>query len=147
LQIVPQLPPALHALQLPAPSQTMPAPQLLPAATLLWLQTGTPVVQLYVPGAQVVPQAVPDEHALQLPLLSQYMFAPQDEPTDFLTWPVQTAVPLLQSKVPGLQSEPQAAPFEQAAHTPLPSHTMPDPQFVAGGAFVCLQTWVPELQS
>jgi hypothetical protein len=35
------------------------------------LQTGVPVVQLYVPGAQVVPQEAPDVQALQLPLLSQ----------------------------------------------------------------------------
>ena len=85
LQVVPQLPPALHALQVPAPSHTLPVPQLVPAAALLWLQTGVPVVQLYVPGAQVVPQAAFGVHALQLPLLSQNMFVPQDEPAAFFT--------------------------------------------------------------
>jgi hypothetical protein len=60
---------------------------------------------------------------------------------------VQTAEPPLQSKVPGLQAEPQEAPFAQAAHPPLPSHTMPDPQVVPGAAFDWLQTCVPELQS
>ena len=85
LHVVPQVPPALQALQLPLPSQTMPVPQLVPAAALVGLQTGAPVVQLYVPGAQVVPQAAPEVHALQLPLLSQYRFVPQDEPTAFLT--------------------------------------------------------------
>ena len=60
---------------------------------------------------------------------------------------MQTAVPLLQSKVPGLQGEPQAAPVEQVAQVPLPSHTMPVPQVVPGAAFDCLQTCVPELQS
>ena len=49
-------------------------------------------------------------------------------------------MPLLQSKVPGLQAEPQAAPVEQVAQPPLPSHTMADPQVVPGAAFVCLQT-------
>ena len=60
---------------------------------------------------------------------------------------MQTAAPLLQSKVPGLQAEPQAAPVEQVVQAPLPSHTMPDPQVIPGAALVCLQTWVPELQS
>jgi hypothetical protein len=64
-----------------------------------------------------------------------------------LTCPVQAAVPLLQSKVPGLQAEPQAAPFEQVAQPPLPSHTMPVPQVVPGEAFDCLQTCVPVPQS
>jgi hypothetical protein len=49
---------------------------------------------------------------------------------------VQTALPLLQLKVPGLQTEPQEAPFEQMAQPPLPSHTMPDPQVVPGAVFV-----------
>ncbi len=147
LHIVPQLPPALHARQLPLPSQTWPEPQLVPVATELWLQTGVPVVQLYVPGAQVVPQEAVGVHALQLPPLSQNLFVPQAEPADFFTCPVQTAVPVLQSKVPGLQAEPQAAPVEQAAQPPFPSHTMPEPQVVPVAAFVCLQTCAPELQS
>jgi hypothetical protein len=85
LHSVPQVPPALHAAQLPAPSHTWPALQLVPGAALLWLQTGVPVVQLYIPGAQVVPQEAFGVQALQLPPLSQYMFDPQDEPADFLT--------------------------------------------------------------
>ena len=64
-----------------------------------------------------------------------------------MTWPVQTAVPVLQLKVPGLQAVPQEAPIEQAAQPPLPSHTMPVPQPVPGAAFDCLQTCVPVLQS
>jgi len=60
---------------------------------------------------------------------------------------VQTAEPPLQSKVPGLQAEPQEAPLAQAAQPPLPSQTMPEPQLVPGAAFDCLQTCVPELQS
>jgi hypothetical protein len=74
LHVVPQVPPALHALQLPAPSHTRPVPQLVPgAALLLGMQTGAPVVQLYVPGAQVVPQAAPVEQAAHPPLPSHTM--------------------------------------------------------------------------
>ena len=57
-----------------------------------------------------------------------------------MTWPVQTAAPVLQLKVPGLQAVPQEAPIEQAAHPPLPSHTMLVPQLVPAEAFDCLQT-------
>jgi hypothetical protein len=35
LHVVPQVPPALHDLQLPLPSHTIPVPQLVPAAALL----------------------------------------------------------------------------------------------------------------
>jgi hypothetical protein len=122
-------------------------PHELPSDKFDWLQTGVPVVQLYVPGAQVVPQEAFGVQALQLALLSQNRFVPQDEPADFFTWLVQTAAPVLQEKVPGSQAEPQEAPIEQAAQPPLPSHTMPDPHVVPGAAFVCLQTCVPELQS
>ena len=59
---------------------------------------------------------------------------------------MQTAVPVLQLKVPGLQAVPQAAPIEQAAQPPLPSHTMPAPQLVPGAAFDWLQTCAPVAQ-
>ena len=67
-----QVPPsAVLATQPPLPSQMRFEPQEVPSAAFDLLQTGEPVVQLYVPGAQVVPQEAPDVHALQLPLLSQ----------------------------------------------------------------------------
>ena len=78
-------PSAVLATQLPLPLQTRFEPHDVPSDAFDWLQTGVPVVQLYVPGAQVVPQEAVGVHALQLPLLSQYRFDPQDEPTAFLT--------------------------------------------------------------
>jgi hypothetical protein len=67
-----QVPPsAVFATQLPLPSQMRFEPQEVPSDAFDLLQTGKPVVQLYVPGAQVVPQEAPDVHELQLPLLSQ----------------------------------------------------------------------------
>ena len=72
MRLLVQVPPsAVLATQPPLPLQTRFEPQEVPSDAFDWLQTGTPVVQLYVPGAQVVPQAAPEVHALQLPLLSQ----------------------------------------------------------------------------
>jgi hypothetical protein len=96
LHVVPQLPPALQALQVPLPSHTMPVPQLVPAAALLWLQTGAPVPQLYVPGLQVVPQAAPVEQAAQVPLPSHTIPDPQVVPGAAFDC-LQTCVPVLQS--------------------------------------------------
>ena len=78
-------PSAVLETQPPLPLQTRFEPHDVPSDTFDVLQTGVPVLQLYVPGAQVVPQEMPAVHALQLALLSQYMFAPQDEPADFFT--------------------------------------------------------------
>jgi hypothetical protein len=48
-----QVAPAVQATQVPAPSQTRLAPQLVPGAWLpvgtSWVQTGKPVVQEFVP--------------------------------------------------------------------------------------------------
>ena len=140
-------PSAVFVTQLPPPLQIRLEPHGVPSDAFDWLQTGAPVVQLYVPGAQVVPQEPFGVHALQLALASQNMFVPQDVPGDFFTWLLQTGAPVPQAYVPGLQTGPQAAPIEQATQLPLPSHTMPDPHVVPGAAFVCLQTCVPVLQS
>jgi hypothetical protein len=64
-------PSAVLPMQLPLPSQTRFEPHDVPSDAFDWLQTGAPVVQLYVPGAQVVPQEAFGVHALQLPLSSQ----------------------------------------------------------------------------
>jgi hypothetical protein len=76
---------AVFAMQLPLLSQARFEPHDVPTDAFDWLQTGVPVVQLYVPGAQVVPQEALGVQVLQLPLLSQNRFDPQDEPVDFLT--------------------------------------------------------------
>ena len=47
---------AVLAMQLPLPSQARFEPHDVPTDAFDALQTGIPVVQLYVPGAQVVPQ-------------------------------------------------------------------------------------------
>jgi len=69
--LVHEPPLAVLLTQFPPPSQAMFEPHDVPADAFVALQTGTPVVQLYVPGAQVDPHAVFGEHELQLPLLSQ----------------------------------------------------------------------------
>jgi hypothetical protein len=78
-------PSAVWPTQLPLPLQTRFEPHAVPSDAFDWLQTGVPVVQLYVPGAQVVPQEAVGVHELQLPLLSQNRFDPHDDPADFLT--------------------------------------------------------------
>jgi hypothetical protein len=59
LHVVPQVPPALHDLQLPLPSQTWPVPQVMPGGALVWEQVSVPALQMYVPGLQVEPQLTP----------------------------------------------------------------------------------------
>ena len=147
LQVVPQDAPAVHAVQVPLPSHTWFVPQVNPAAAFVWLQTTAPVVQLVVPGLQVVPQAALIVHAMQLPVPSQTWLVPHDEPAAIIFWFLQVGVPPLQSKVPGLHAEPQAAPCVHATQLPLPSQTWPPPQVVPAVAFFWLQTCVPVLQS
>ena len=146
LQVVPQDAPAVHAVQVPVPLQTWLVPHVVPAVAFVWLQTGAPVVQLVVPGLQVVPQAALIVQATQLPLPSQTWLVPQDVPADLIVWFLQLGAPPLQSKVPGLQADPQAAPAVQATQVPLPSQTMPPPQDVPALAFVWEQTCAPVLQ-
>ena len=67
----PQAAPIVHATQLPAPSQTWPVPQDVPAVALFCTQTCAPVLQAYVPGLHVVPQALPAAQAAQFPAPSQ----------------------------------------------------------------------------
>lgn len=71
---------------------------------------------------------------------------PHVAPAAFLTWFVHTGVPELQSKVPGLQTDPQEAPLVQATHAPLPSQTIAPPQVRPAMAFFCSQTCVPVAQ-
>jgi hypothetical protein len=67
----PQAPPIVQATQVPAPSQTMPVPQDVPAAALFCMQTCAPVLHEFVPGLHVVPHAPPAVQALQVPAPSQ----------------------------------------------------------------------------
>jgi hypothetical protein len=147
LHWLPQDAPPVQATHMPLPSQTWLVPHIVPAMAFVWLQTTAPVVQLVTPGLQVVPQAALIVQARQVPLASQTWLVPQDEPADMSFWPVQVGAPPLQSKVPGLQADPQAALIMQATQLPLPSQTMPPPQDVPAVAFFVEQTCVPVLQS
>ena len=147
LHVVPHEAPAVQGAQVPAPSQTWLVPQVVPAAALDWLQTGTPVAQLVVPGLHVVPHAALIVHAPQLPLASQTWLVPQLEPAVMSFWFLQVGLPPLQSKVPGLHAEPQAAPIVHATQPPFPSQTWLLPQEVPAVAFFVLQICAPVLQS
>lgn len=141
------LPLAILLMQFPLPSHAMPDPQPVPTAAGVALHTGVPVVQLIVPGAHVLPQVMLGVQETQAPALLQTWFVPQDEPAGIIFWPVQVGVPPLQSKVPGLHDDPQAAPAMQVTQAPLPSHTWLAPQPTPGAAFVVLHMTVPLLQS
>lgn len=136
LQVVPHGTPAVQAMQFPPPSQTWFVPQAVPPAAFVCLQTGAPVVQLFVPGLQVVPHEAFIVQATQLPLPSHTWLVPQDVPAAVSFWFLQVGAPVLQSKVPGLQAEPQAAPCMQATHMPAPSQTCPVPQDVPAVALL-----------
>jgi hypothetical protein len=64
-----------------------------------------------------------------------------------VVWFLQVGVPVLQSKVPGLHADPQAAPIVQATQLPPPSQTWPEPHEVPGGALFCTQACAPVLQT
>lgn len=140
LHVVPQDAPAVHAVQVPLPSHTWLVPQVSPAAALVVLQTTAPVVQLVVPDLHVVPQAAPIVHAMQLPVPSHTWFVPHDEPAAIIFWFLQVGIPPLQSKVPGLHDEPQAAPCVHDTQLPLPSQTWPPPHDVPAVAFFWTQS-------
>jgi len=137
---------AAVATQLPAPSHARFDPQVVPTLAGDLLHTEAPVLQLIVPGLHVVPQAALIVQATQLPVASQTWLVPQDEPADLSVWFLQVGAPPLQSKVPGLHADPQAAPAEHATQLPLPSQTMPPPQDVPAMALLWEQTCAPVLQ-
>jgi hypothetical protein len=62
-------------------------------------------------------------------------------------WFLQVGVPVLQSNVPGLQADPQAAPIMQATQLPAPSQTMPVPHGAPAVALLCTQTCAPVPQA
>ncbi len=138
---------AVLATQLPPPSHARFDPQAVPTPAGDWVHFGPPVLQLIVPGLHVVPHVMLTVQATQVPLPSQTWLVPQDEPADMIVWFLQVGVPPLQSKVPGLQADPQAAPAVQATQLPLPSQTWPPPQDVPAVAFFWEQTCAPVLQS
>jgi hypothetical protein len=146
LQAVPHGTPAVQAMQLPDPLQTWFVPHAVPPDAFVCLQTGAPVLQLVVPGLHVVPHEALIVHATQLPLPSHTWLVPHDVPAALIFWFLQVGVPVLQSKVPGLHDEPQAAPCVQATQLPAPSQTCPVPHDVPAVALLCRQTCAPVLQ-
>jgi hypothetical protein len=110
-------PSAVLPTQLPPPSQMRFDPHDAPSDTFDWLQTGVPVVQLYVPGAQVEPQLVPT-------------WVPQDPPAEPALPPVPAPavppppappVPLVPAVAPALPPVPAWPPLPAVpANPPTP---------------------------
>ena len=142
--LVVQLALAVHAPQVPAPSQTMLVPQLAPAVLLPpSVQVCVPVEQLVMPflqGFVFVVHDWPALHAAQVPTLLQTMPTPQLVPGVLLvpslhvvTLPEeQVVVPFLH----GLLLPVQVWFAMQAPQKPLPSHSWPPVQVAVGGLFM-----------
>lgn len=98
-----QVVPSLHVPQFPEPSQTLPLPQPVPAATVpVSTQTGLPVEQSVEPvlqGAEAA-QLPPCVQATHAPLPSQTCPWPQEIPAATKPVSLQTGLAPLQSTVP-----------------------------------------------
>lgn len=143
--------PAVQATQPPFPSQTDPAPQLVPAATLAAesRQTDAPVAQLDTPTLHdcgLVVQACPAAHATHVPPALHTRFEPQAVPAETLTLEsAQTGVPEAHAMPPtrhGLGLEEHAVPAVQSTQVPAPSQTLFAPQAVPAPAFTRASTHV-----
>ena len=105
---------AVLAMQLPLPSQARFEPHDVPTDAFDALQTGIPVVQLYVPGAQVVPQ---EAFGVQV--------EPPVPPVPAPPVPPPPVVPLL----PAVPDTPLAPP-EPGTPAPPPAPPAPTPPVV-----------------
>jgi hypothetical protein len=147
--------PAVHAMQVPAPLQTMFVPQLAPAALLVAsMQDITPVAHDVVPFLQtlgLVLHPLPAVHPPQIPML-QTRFVPHVVP--FATFPVsaQTGTPVTHEVAPVLQwfAGWQPAPVVHGPHEPLLQtmfipHDVPLARFrpVSEHVIIGEQVWVP----
>ncbi len=142
--------PGVQERHAPAGSQTMLAPQLVPAETSASVSTQVwaPVAHEVVPtwhGSRGV-QASPAVHATHAPAPSQTRFVPQLVPAAIGGPSTQTG-PVAQDIVPvSLHAVGvHAAPRVQARHAPVGSHTMFVPQLVpaVASAPVSTQVWAP----
>src|SRR6185369_10410717 len=135
-----QLPLAAHVAQMPAPLQTMPAPQLDPAALLpASAQVCAPVRHDVVPvlqGLGLLVHDCPALQATQTPPPSQTMPTPQLEPAERLAPSAHVVVLPAQVVVPCLHAvglPVQLWPATQAPQKPLPSHIWPPVQVAVEG--------------
>jgi hypothetical protein len=144
--------PASQVAHAPAPVQTCPAPQLVPASTLRpeLAQVATPVVHEMTPTRQVfglVEQLPPATQLPQLPLL-QVWPEPQAVPlATFVVVSTQLGEPPEQSTRPVLQGFGfvlHAPPAVQLVHVPAPSQTWLAPHVVPPGRFPAPSTHVTE---
>ena len=132
----------MQALQAPLPSQTMPAPQPVPADRLpKSRQTGVPVKQLVMPvlhGEGLPVQFAFAAHAAQVPEPLQTMPAPQLVPPGLVASSAQVDTPVEHDVVPVLQGfglPVHACPAAHAPQAPEPLQTMPTPQLVPAVRF------------
>lgn len=144
----------VQAPQLPLPSHTMLAPQLvpptlLPPSTQVWApvaQEVTPVLQAF--GLPV--QGWPALHAMQVPPLSQTMPTPQLAPAVVFAPSMQVVMLPLHIVLPCLQAPGLPVQLWFAMHTPqkpLPSHIGPPVHVAVAGLFVpSMQADVPVVQ-
>jgi hypothetical protein len=147
--------PALHAAQVPLPSQTMPTPQLVPAAVL------APSVQVVAVPLHVV---LPCLQAVGLPVQLWFATHAPQKPLPSHIWPpvhavvadlgvpsTQVCAPVVQAVTPFRQIEGllvHAAPAVHETQVPSPLHTWFVPQVVPA-AVLPLSTHLgaPEAQS
>jgi len=132
-----QEPPAVQGTQVPFPSQTRLAPQLVPGALLPpSTQVMAPVMQDVVPFLQavgLVEQLLPAVQAIQLPAPLQTMPLPQPMPGALLPPSTQVMAPVMQEFVPFLQTLGllvHPVPDVHEMHVPEPLQTMLVPQVV-----------------
>lgn len=136
--------PATHAMQLPLPLQTCPAPHGVPPSTASGpsTQTAAPVEQAMTPRRHAFPfpeQPAPAEQPRQVPAPSHTKLAPHVVPAGRSAAPFTHAcAPVAHDVTPALQGlgfDAHAWPALQATQAPLPSHTNPGPQPVPAGTF------------
>jgi hypothetical protein len=99
-----QVPPAVHATQVPEVLQTMLVPQLVPGDLLVSsTQVMAPLEQAVTPFLQVpglLPHAIPAVHELHAPEPLQTMLVPQLVPPVFAVPLTQVCEPELQDAMP-----------------------------------------------
>lgn len=136
---VPQVCPALHAMQAPAPLHTCPAPHERPAPAFVESRhTVLPVVQLVTPVRQGAPGLLEQlwlaTQAPQFPLASQTCPAPQFVPAALLLPSMHSELPLAQVVMPlrhdGDGFVVQGRFATQVTHEPARLHTWFMPQLV-----------------
>ena len=128
--------PAVHVTQLPAPSQTMPAPQAVPGDFIPPSeQVSTPVLHEVTPlrhaGWGLVLHPRPAVQSAHWPLALHTWLVPQAVPGAFAVPSTHVCAPVVHAVTPlkhpfGLPV--QACPLVHATHIPLPSQTWLAPQ-------------------